>query len=313
MSVFLHTQENGLSVERKCRLLGLSRATSYRRRQPFFTAERDAHLRDAIQQIALEMPGYGYRTITRELKRQGSPVGARRVRRLMREDNLLCLRKRAFVHTTDSNHDLPLYPNLANGLILTDTDQLWRADITYVRLRQEFVYLAVILDAYSRRVIGWAIERYLDTRLTMQALAMALSTRQVRAGLVHHSDRGVQYASAEYTDALKAAGITISMSRRANPYDNAQAERFIKTLKYEEVYLREYANLADARACIGHFIEEVYNQKRLHSALGSAAGRPWSSSRRSNNNRHHVNWLSQIPCALQDATMQAAPASENSS
>jgi transposase InsO family protein len=248
----------------------LGRATAYRRRTLADPKEADADLRARIQQIALEMSCYGYRPIRAELKRQGVQVGERRVRRLLREDNLLCLRKRRFVVTTKSDHDLPVYPNLAKDLALTDTDQLWRADITYIRLRHEFVSLAVILDAFSRRVIGWALERFLDTRLTMQALEMALGCRQIKDGRVHHSDRGVQYASQDDTDALKAAGIKISMSRRANPYDNAQAERFMRTLKYEEVYLREYDTLTDARDCIGQFIEAVYNRKRLHSALGYA-------------------------------------------
>ncbi len=268
MSAFLHQDQSPLSVARKCQLLGLSRTTSYRLRIQKDPKEQDADLRACIHQIALEMCCYGYRSILAQLKRQGKKVGERRVRRLLREDNLLCLRKKRFLVTTDSDHNLPVYPNLAKELVLTDIDQLWRADITYVRLRHEFVYLAAVLDAYSRRVIGWALERYLDTRLCRQALSEALSCRQVKAGLVHHSDRGVQYASQEYTDTLKAAGIKISMSRRANPYDNAQMERFMRTLKYEEVYLREYENLAEARECIGHFIEEVYNQKRLHSALG---------------------------------------------
>jgi putative transposase len=268
MSVFLHDNQEAVSRVRKCQLLGLGRATSYRLRTLAAPTEGEADLRARIHQIALEMSCYGYRPLLAELKRQGIQVGERRVRRLLREDNLLCLRKRRFVVTTDSDHDLPIYPNLAKDLILTDTDQLWRADITYIRLRQEFIYLAVILDAYSRRVIGWALEHYLDTRLVMQALARTLSCRTAKEGLVHHSDRGVQYASQDYTDALKAAGIAISMSRRANPYDNAQAERFMRTLKYEEVYLREYQNLTDARECIEQFIEQVYNRKRLHSALG---------------------------------------------
>jgi len=186
----------------------------------------------------------------------------------MRQDNLLCLRRKGFVGTTDSRHTHMVYPNLVPELVLTDTDQLWIADITYIRLGQEFVYLAVILDAFSRRVIGWALEVYLDAGLTLAALRIALNSRAVRAGLVHHSDRGVQYACGDYVALLQGAGLRISMSRRGNPYDNAQAESFIKTLKYEEVYLQEYEDVAQARSCIGHFIEEVYNQKRLHSALG---------------------------------------------
>jgi transposase InsO family protein len=186
----------------------------------------------------------------------------------MREDNLLCLRKRSFVRTTDSAHAWAVYPNLLPTLRVNGLDQLWVADITYVRLPQEFVYLAVLLDAYSRRCIGWALERYLDAELALAALRMALATRVLRPGLVHHSDRGVQYAAQAYTNLLKAHGIRGSMSRTGNPYDNAQAESFIKTLKYEEVHLFEYQNFVEARERIGQFIEEVYNEKRLHSALG---------------------------------------------
>jgi putative transposase len=186
----------------------------------------------------------------------------------MREDNLLCLRKRKFVVTTDSDHGLPVYPNLARAMTLTGLDQLWVADLTYIRLELEFIYLAVILDAFSRRVIGWALDRSLETALTLQALRMALGRRRPVSGLVHHSDRGVQYASLDYTQLLQDQGIRISMSRQANPWDNAACESFLKTLKYEEVYRTEYRDLADARASIGVFLEKVYNQKRLHSALG---------------------------------------------
>jgi len=231
-------------------------------------AGRDMELRDAIQRIALEWPSYGRPRITAELRRQGWTVNPKRVYRLMREDNLLCLRRRKFVLTTDSDHGLPVYPNRARELVVTGLDQLWVADITYVRLAREFVYLAVILDAFSRRILGWALERSLEATLTLEALRMALQLRQPAAGLVHHSDRGVQYASTDYTDLLKTNGIVISMSRRGNPYDNARCESFMKTLKYEEVYRTEYRDLAEARACIGVFLEKVYNQKRLHSALG---------------------------------------------
>jgi putative transposase len=206
--------------------------------------------------------------MTVELKRRGWAVNHKRVYRLMREDNLLCLRKRRFVVTTDSDHGLPVYPNLARRMALTGLDQLWVADLTYIRLELEFVYLAVILDAFSRRVIGWALDRRLDTELTLQALRMALGRRRPVPGLVHHSDRGVQYASHDYTQLLQDYGIQISMSRKANPWDNAACESFIKTLKYEEVYRTEYRDLADAHAGIGIFLEKVYNQKRLHSALG---------------------------------------------
>jgi putative transposase len=231
-------------------------------------ADRDMKLRDAIQRIALEWPSYGRPRITAELRRQGWTVNPKRVYRLMREDNLLCLRRRKFVITTDSDHGLRVYPNRARELVLTRRDQLWVADITYIRLACEFVYLAVILDAFSRRVLGWALERTLEATLTLEALRMALGRRKPAPGLVHHSDRGVQYASTDYTDLLKANRIVISMSRRGNPYDNATCESFMKTLKYEEVYRSEYRDLAEARASIGVFLEKVYNQKRLHSALG---------------------------------------------
>ena len=231
-------------------------------------AERDMELRDAIQRIALEWPSYGRPRITAELRHQGWRVNPKRVYRLMREDNLLCLRRRQFVITTDSDHGLPVYPNRARELVLTGIDQLWVADITYIRLEWEFVYLAVILDAYSRRVVGWALERTLEATLTLEALRMALQQRRPAPGLVHHSDRGVQYAAIDYTNLLKQNGLLISMSRRGNPYDNATCESFIKTLKYEEVYRTEYRDLAEARASIGVFLEKVYNQKRLHSALG---------------------------------------------
>jgi putative transposase len=195
-------------------------------------------------------------------------VNWKRVYRLMREDNLLCVRKRKFVVTTDSNHGRKVYPNLARQMPLTDVDQLWRADITYIRLREEFVFLAVVLDAYSRRVIGWALDRTLEDELTLSALRMALAGRVVKPGLVHHSDRGSQYASSDYTGLLKENGVRISMSRKGNPWDNAACESFMKTLKYEEVHRNEYRGLAEARSEIGTFLDTVYNRQRLHSALG---------------------------------------------
>ena len=247
----------------------ISRAGFYRQQAGFARrVDPDMDLRDAIQRIALEMPSYGRPRITRELRNRGWKVNPKRVYRLMREDNLLCVRRRKFVVTTDSAHGLRVYPNLARQMVLTDVDQLWRADITYIRLREEFVFLAVIVDAYSRRVIGWALNRTLETDLPLTALRMALSRRTIGPGLVHHSDRGVQYASQEYTGLLKEHGIVISMSRKGNPWDNAACESFIKTLKYEEVYRNEYRDLADARASIQQFLEGIYNRKRLHSALG---------------------------------------------
>jgi putative transposase len=255
-------------VTRMCQTLGLSRATYDRWQGAAPVSDQDMEVRAQIEDIAVEMPAYGYRRIASELQRRGFVVNRKRVLRLMRENNLLCLRKRSFMWTTDSAHAWAVYPNLLPTLTVESLDQLWVADITYVRLPQEFVYLAVLLDAYSRRCIGWALERYLDAELALAALRMALATRAIRPGLVHHSDRGMQYASQAYTNLLKAHGIRISMSRTGNPYDNAQAESFIKALKYEEVHLFEYQNFAEARERIGQFIEEVYNEKRLHSALG---------------------------------------------
>jgi putative transposase len=251
-----------------CQLTEVSRAGFYRCRDEEPAADPDMVLRDQIQRIALDFSYYGSRRVARELDERGFNVNRKKVQRLMREDNLLCLRKRRFVVTTDSNHALPVYPNLARDMVLTGIDQLWRSDITYVRLETEFVYLAVVLDAFSRKVVGWALGRTLEATLAIEALEMALETRRPAAGLVHHSDRGVQYASGDYTDLLKANGVEISMSRSGNPYDNAQCESFMKTLKYEEVYRNEYRDLAEARAQIGAFIEQVYNEKRLHSALG---------------------------------------------
>ena len=262
------TAPNALPVSAICDTLALSRAAYYRRPAQTTGGDLDVELRDRIQRLALEWPQYGYRRITAALHRQGIQANHKRVLRLMRDDNLLCLRKRRFLSTTDSRHSLTVYPNLVSELTLTSINQLWVADITYIRLLREFIYLAVILDAYSRRCIGWALAPYLETALALEALQMALTSRSISPGLVHHSDRGVQYASVVYTNLLKERGIRISMSRTGNPYDNAQAERFMRTLKYEEVYLFEYESLAEARARIQHFLEEVYNQKRLHSALG---------------------------------------------
>jgi transposase InsO family protein len=250
-----------------CEVAGFSRAGFYRFLDPEKPAAMDMDLRAEMQKIAVEWPSYGSRRMTRELKARGWDVNRKRVQRLMREDNLLCVTKRKFVATTDSAHGLKVYPNLAASMVLTDVDQLWVADITYIRLEEEFVYLAVILDAYSRRVIGWHLGEGLDSSLTLTALRMALQERTVRPGLVHHSDRGVQYASGDYIGLLEDNGIQVSMSRKGNPWDNAGCESFMKTLKYEEDYRTEYRNLADARRRIGEFLEKVYNEKRLHSAL----------------------------------------------
>jgi putative transposase len=259
----------GLTVERMMELGQVSRASFYRFEESTHPGhDADMDLRDAIQRIALEWPSYGRPRITAELRRHGWKVNPKRVYRILREDNLLCIRKRKFMVTTDSNHGRKIYPNLARTMVLTGMDQLWVADITYIRLREEFVFLAVILDAYSRRVIGWALDRTLEDSLTLAALRMALARRIVQSGLVHHSDRGSQYASGGYTDLLKENRIGVSMSRKGNPWDNAACESFMKTLKYEEVFRSEYRDLQEALLSIREFLEKIYNQKRLHSALG---------------------------------------------
>jgi putative transposase len=256
-------------VERQCQLAEVSRAGFYRYLQQSTPVQADLLLRARLQELAVEHRRLrGYRLLTRKLRREGHVVNHKRVLRLMREDNLLCLRRTKYVFTTDSRHDLPVYPNLARRVALTALNQLWVADITYIRLCNEFVYLAVVLDAYSRRVIGWELGRSLQVELAIGALQMALKGRNWKAGeLIHHSDQGVQYASLEYTQILKQGEILISMSRRGNPYDNARAERFMRTLKEEEVYGRDYQDLEDARSRIGEFLEQAYNRQRLHSAL----------------------------------------------
>ena len=251
-----------------CQMTGLNRAGFYRWRTPQLASPVEMEIRDEMQKIALDSPAYGYRRITAELQKRDFDINHQRVLRMMREDNLLCVRRRRFVVTTDSRHNLPIYPNLARQMVARAINQLWVADITYIRLRTEFVYLAVVLDAFSRRVIGWALGRTLQAELAVTALRTALAERKPRPGLVHHSDRGIQYASQEYTDMLKQHQVQISMSRKGNPYDNAACESFMKTLKYEEVYRNEYRDFQEALARIGEFLERVYNQTRLHSALG---------------------------------------------
>jgi putative transposase len=255
-----------MSARRMCAAAQVSRA-SYYRFVGSVAEDPDMELRSEVQKIALSRPSYGYRRVQAELERRGHQVNHKRVRRIMREDNLLCVRRRSFVRTTDSKHGFSVYPNLAKEMVLTDINQLWVADITYIRLRSEFVYLAVILDAYSRRVIGWELSNSLSAELALGALRLALKGRRCAPGLVHHSDRGVQYASGDYTNLLREHRIQISMSRRGNPYDNAQAESFMKTLKYEEVYRSDYRDEREVRSAVGRFLEKVYNEKRLHSAL----------------------------------------------
>jgi putative transposase len=258
-----------LTVERMCVLAGVSRAGYYRCWQASAPRQEETAVRDAIQRVALENRCYGHRRIAQALRRDGLVVNYKRVLRLMRQDNLLCLRKRPFVPaTTDSRHEWRVVPNLARGLVPTGLDQLWVADITYVRLAEEFAFLAVLLDAFSRRVIGWALDTHLRASLATAALQMAITARSPPPGsLIHHSDRGVQYACGEYASVLEAHDIQPSMSRVGNPYDNAKAESFMKTLKQEEVDGRDYRDLTEARDAIGSFMEEVYNRRRLHSAL----------------------------------------------
>jgi putative transposase len=263
----MQRQGGGLTLRQLCETAAVSRASYYRNWHKREPKEEESALRDAIQKRALKDRHRGYRPITRFLKRDGWLVNHKRVLRLMREDNLLCVRRRRFVITTDSDHSWRIHPNLARRMVVSDLNQLWVADITYVRLQQEFIYLAVILDVYSRRVVGWCLSRQIDRGLAQQALEMAVTQRRPLPGLVHHSDRGVQYASGDYVKRLESLGITISMSRPGNPWDNAWAESFMKTLKTEEVDGRRYRNFHHAEASIGTFIEEVYNQQRLHSAL----------------------------------------------
>jgi transposase InsO family protein len=261
--------QGNLSIERMCQIGQVSRASFYRSLQEALPVEEDMAVRSEIQKIVLEhRRRYGYRRVTAELRRRGMLVNHKRVARIMREDNLLAMQPRAFVVTTDSNHKLEVYLNLASRMKLTGINQLWVSDITYIRLKSEFVYLAVILDGYSRKVVGWALERTLAARLPLAALEDAIADRQPPPGLVHHSDRGVQYASGDYVRALERHHIIPSMSRPANPYDNASCESFFKTLKREEIYANQYQDLDQLRTNIEEFIERYYNPRRLHSALG---------------------------------------------
>jgi putative transposase len=260
---------DSLGIEPMCRLAQVSRAGFYRFLQPRYPGEEDMEVRNAIHEIVLEhRRRYGYRRVAIELGHRGMAVNHKRVLRLMREDNLLGVQPKAFVATTDSDHDHEVYLNLARRMKPTAINQLWVADITYIRLASEFVYLAVVLDAFSRKVVGWALDRTLTARLPLLALERAIALRQPPPGLVHHSDRGVQYASGQYTQMLEIHGILPSMSRPANPYDNAFCESFIKTLKREQVYANKYQYIDELNAHLEQFIEQYYNRQRLHSALG---------------------------------------------
>ena len=261
--------QGSLSIERMCRVSGVSRANFYRSLEERMPVEEEMELRSAIQRIAVEhRRRYGYRRIAAELRRRGVMVNHKRVARIMREDNLLAVQPKSFVVTTNSRHKLEVYLNLAKRMKLNGINQLWVADITYIRLHREFVYLAVILDAWSRKVVGWELGRTLGAELPIAALEKAIAERKPPPGLVHHSDRGVQYASQDYVSILAAHGMIPSMSRPANPYDNASCESFMKTLKREEIYANEYQDIDDLRGNIEQFIDRYYNRRRLHSALG---------------------------------------------
>lgn len=257
-----------LSIRRLCELFEVSRSWHYAQPTSEDRANRDVALRAAIEAIVLVFPGYGYRRVTAQLRRDGWVVNHKRVLRIMRAESLVCQLKRRFMVTTASTHAAYRYPNLVADLVIERIDQVWLADITYIRLPTTFVYLACIIDACSRRCVGWRLSRTIDTRLTLAALEMALAQRQPGAGLIHHSDQGVQYASSDDVTRLEAARVQISMAAVGNPYENAMAESFFKTLKYEEVYLNDYRTLAEAESNLATFIDEVYNQKRLHSSLG---------------------------------------------
>ncbi|MBV8807714.1 MAG: IS3 family transposase [Acidobacteriaceae bacterium] len=260
--------QGGLSIQRMCEMATVSRASFYRSWQNKAPTQAEMALRDAIQRIAVTHRFYGYRRIAVLVQREGYEVGAKKVRRLMKEDNLLSVRRRKFVATTDSDHDFVVYPNLAEHVMVNDVNQLWVADITYIRLLTEFVYLAVVLDAFSRRAVGWALGRNLQTSLPLAALENAIRSRQPSPGLIHHSDRGTQYASNDYVKRLENIGAVMSMSRPARPWENGRCESFLKTLKREEINARPYRTMEDLEQHLEEFIEQIYNRVRLHSALG---------------------------------------------
>lgn len=279
----MRLQGKVVSVERLCQLAGVSRAGYYRELVEKDPPREEMTIRASIQEIALaHRRRYGYRRITVELGRRGLQVNHKRVARLMREDNLLAVRRRKFVVTTDSDHELTVYWNVAARMKISGVNQLWVADITYVRLQEEFVYLAVVIDRFSRRVVGWSLDRSLSSRLTIEALRQAIELRQPGVGLVHHSDRGVQYACRDYMKLLEASKMIPSMSRAGNPYDNAVCESFLKTLKAEEIYCTDYRDLETLRKNVEEFIDRYYNRQRLHSALGYQTPEEFEATSNSN-------------------------------
>jgi putative transposase len=265
----IQTDDSRLSIRQRCRIADVSSSAYYQWNDEKLSkpAPEDRLLAEVLE-ILREFTGYGYRRVTKELNQRGYCVNKKRIQCLMQKHHLGRKRKRRFVHTTDSNHGFAVYPNKIRNVVIYRPDQVWASDITYVRLLRGFVYVAVILDLFSRKVIGWALSGSLHAQLAVEALQMALQRRSIQPGLIHHSDRGVQYACGEYVNLLEQHGIEISMSRRGNPYDNAKLESFMKTLKIEEVYLNEYETEIEARENIGRFIETIYNNKRLHSSLG---------------------------------------------
>jgi putative transposase len=266
----MEANPHGADVQRLCHLAGISRASYYRSLEDHHPREADTELLSQIQLLCLRHRFYGYRRITAQLRRQGMIVNAKRVQRLMREDNLTALRRKPFIPPSpESRHSVLIVPNLLKGLRPSGPDQIWVSDITYVHLREGFAYLAIVLDAFTRKVIGWAFENHIDAALAVAALDKAIISRcPAPHTVIHHSDRGVQYASAEYRQRLDANFIFSSMSRPGNPYDNAKAESFMKTLKTEEINGKAFRDINHARSEVAHFIDTVYNTERLHSALG---------------------------------------------
>jgi len=278
-------------------MLKMARSTYYYQKVLDLQKEKEeADLRDRIEKIVVEHERYGYRRVTAQLQREGLRVNHKRVQRIMQEEELICKIKKRWVVTTDSNHPFPIAPNLLKDAKISGVNQAWVSDITYIRILTAFVYLAVILDVFSRKVVGWAISLKIDTELTRAALRMAIETRCPPRGCIHHSDRGIQYAAREYVDDLKAAGFLISMSRKGNPYDNAQAESFMKTLKNEEVYLWDYKTFEDVKKRVPYFIEEVYNEKRLHSALGYCPPNEYESLVARKDNNRQTQLTSEALC-----------------